>query len=98
VQHFGPEDFSRCEPVKAFSRGVVVSLDARAKACWGEKDKVGLARKKPAHPSDGILDAALLPGGVGVAEEGLEPDLVQLEMARELGAVVEGNGLAQRFG
>ncbi len=33
-------------------------------------------------------------GGVGVAEEGGNAEVMELVMARELGAVVEGNGAA----
>jgi hypothetical protein len=54
-------------------------------------------RGKAAHPSDGILDAAFLPGRVGVAEEGVDRQAVQRTMASKLGTVVEGNGLTLRW-
>ena len=95
VQHLAPEDFCRGVPVKALSGGVVIGLDEVLEPLGGEESKIGLARKGSAHASDGILDAALLPRGVGIAKEGLEPELMKLVVASELGAVVEGDGLAK---
>jgi len=83
--------------VKAFARGVVVSGNETAKATGWEGCEVGLARQEAAHPADGILDAALLPGGVGIAEEGFDREAVQGQMAGELGTIVESNGLPQGF-
>src|SRR5690606_17194788 len=52
-----------------------------------------------AEPTDGILDAALLPGVVRVAEEGLAPEgLADLVVQGELGAVVEGERAAELGG
>src|SRR4051812_2747139 len=50
--------------------------------------------------ADGVLDAALLPRGVRVAEEGLHQEALQGKVGGELGAVVEGDGTAQclRYG
>ena len=64
----------------------------------GEGCEVGFARQVAAHSSDGVFDAAFLPGRVGVAEEGLEAELVELVVAGELGAVVEGDGLSHGRG
>ena len=36
------------------------------------RGEVGFARQEAAHAADGVLDAAFLPGGVGIAEEGLD--------------------------
>ncbi len=52
---------------------------------------VGLAGQSPAQPANGILHSALLPRGVGIAEEGLDTQLVEAVMAGELGPVVEGH-------
>jgi hypothetical protein len=61
--------------------------------------QIGLARQPPAQPADGVLDAALLPRCVGIAEEGLDAQgLAQGVVLGELGAVVEGDGLAKRCG
>jgi hypothetical protein len=54
-----------------------------------------LARDEAAHATDGIFDAALLPGRIGIAEERLNIDAMERAVACELGAVVEGDGLAQ---
>src|ERR1043166_8164657 len=84
--------------VKAFARGVVVGGDAFAEAAVWEGSEIGFARDEAAHPADGIFDAALLPGCVGIAEEGLDRELMQCEVAGELGSVIEGDGMAQRLG
>jgi len=60
-----------------------------------EGSQIGLARQEAAHAADGILDAALLPGCVGIAKEGLHCEIMQRQMAGELGTIVEGDGLAQ---
>ena len=58
--------------------------------------EIGFARQGPSHASDGVLDAALLPGAVGIAEEGLDAEVgFEAVVLGELGAVVEGDGLAQ---
>ena len=56
--------------------------------------EVGFAGEDFAHPADGVLDTALLPGSVRIAEEGRDREGVELVVACELGAVVEGDGLA----
>src|SRR4029078_11809567 len=94
VQHLG-EGLGRGLPVKAFSRGVVVSGDQLLEADIWQRREIGLARNEAPHPPDRILDAALLPGRVRVAEEGIDRKTVQPPMAGELGAVVEGDGAAQ---
>src|SRR4051812_1764766 len=85
-------------PVKAFSRGVVVGAEAVGEVVLGEGGEVGFAGQGFAHASDGVFDAAFLPGGVGVAEEGLDGEGVELVVAGELGSVVEGDGLAHGRG
>src|SRR5262245_13378303 len=96
VQHFG-EGLCRGPEVKAFSRGVVVSADECIEAAVWECGEIGLARNEAAHATDGVLDATLLPGRIGVAEEGPNGEPMELLMTGELGAVVEGDGLAQRW-
>ena len=82
-------------PVKAFSWGVIVSLDTLLEPLRGEESEIGLARNRPAHAADGIFNAAFLPRSVGVAEEGIDIERVKFVVPGELGAVVEGDGLAQ---
>jgi hypothetical protein len=62
---WGPE-------VKAFARGVVVGGDEPAEVLIWEGCQIGLAGQEASHPADGVLDAALLPGGVRIAEVGLD--------------------------
>jgi hypothetical protein len=94
VQHFG-EGLGRGPEVKAFSRRIVVGADQGVEAPVWKRGEVGLAREEAAHSTDGVLDAALLPGGIGITEERLDGKPMELLMARELGAVVEGDGLPQ---
>ena len=56
--------------------------------------QIGLAGQGAAQAADGMFDAALLPGGVRVTEEGLNAAGMEMVMAGELGAIVEGDGLA----
>ena len=94
VQQF-VEHLCRCFEVKAFSWGVVVGAQEGVEASIGEGCEVGFARDEAAHTTDGVFDAALLPGRIGIAEEGFDGEVVKQLMSGELGAVVEGNGLAQ---
>jgi len=95
VQHF-EEGFSRGPEVKALSRGVVVDRDEGVETPRGEFAEVGLSRDQTAHPADRVLDAALLPGCVRIAEVGLDGEPMQSAVAGKLGAIVEGDGPAQR--
>jgi hypothetical protein len=94
VQHFG-ESLSWSSEVKAFPRCVVVGGDQVSKAAVWQCGEVGFAGHEAPHPADGVLDAALLPGRVGIAKEGVDRQAVQPIVAGELGAVVEGDGLTQ---
>ena len=60
-----------------------------------EACQVGLSGQEAAHAADGVLDAALLPRRVRVAEVGADAQGVEVVMASELGAVVEGDGLPE---
>jgi hypothetical protein len=94
VQHFF-EDLCRGGKVKALPGSVVIGADQRVEALVGEGCEIGFARNKASHSPDGILDTSLLPRRIGIAEEGLEIELVEQTMACELGAIVEGDGQAQ---
>src|SRR5215831_1864609 len=94
VQHFG-EGLGRSPEVKTLAGCVVVGADELVEALACELAEIGLSRKEAAHSTDGVLDAALLPGRMGVAEEGLHVEPMQRAMACELGAVVEGDGSTQ---
>src|SRR3712207_9125133 len=61
----------------------------------GESGGVEFARQEATQPSVGVLDAALLPRRVRVAEVGLDTMVPgQLVIAQELRAAVEGDALA----
>ena len=95
MQHLG-EGLGWGLPVKAFSWGVVVGCQKGVEALIWQEDEIGFAGQEAAHSADGIFDAALLPGGIAVAEVGLQPEPVQQAMAGELGSVIEGEGSPQR--
>ena len=51
------------------------------------------------EPADGVFDAALLPGGVGIAEICFQAEFISgHRMLCELASVVEGDGLSGLFG
>src|SRR5271155_1607932 len=77
VQHPG-EDLGWGAEVQTLSRGMVVGLSDTGDLVWGDVVEVGVPGQEAADPADGVLDAALLPGGVGIAEEGIEADAVVL--------------------
>ncbi len=84
------------QEVEAFAWSVVVAVDAGLEVVGGQSGEVSFAGQVAAHASDGVFDAPLLPRFVGVAEEGGEAEaLGELVMLGELGAVIEGDGLAQ---
>jgi hypothetical protein len=98
VQRF-QEDFGWGLEVQAFARCVVVEPREVPDLGWPESREVCFPGQSTSHASNGILDAAFLPGGMGVAEEGLEAEAtVEPVMLGELGAVVEGDGLSQLAG
>ena len=81
--------------VKAFAWCIVVGVDGLTETAGREGCEVGFARDEASHSTDRILDAALLPGRVGIAEEGLDREAAQRQVMSKLGAVVEGDGLTQ---
>ncbi len=90
------EDLGWGLEVQTLTRGVVVSLRKIDELAWGEVVEIGFARQEASHAADGVLDAAFLPGGVGIAEESLDVEpIAQPVMGGELGSVIEGDGLAQ---
>src|SRR5882672_10406518 len=84
---------------KALSRRVVVAVDEMIELLLGDQGKIGFSGQRSSQASDGILDAALLPGCVRLAEEGPHSELgAEGAVQGELGAVVEGDGAAQLAG
>jgi hypothetical protein len=96
VQHLS-KGLGRGAEVKALAGRVVVGADGLTEATCRKGREIGFAWDEAPHPTDGVLDAALLPGRMGITEVSLHREAVQGQMAGELGAVVEGHGLAQAF-
>ena len=93
MQQVVPENLSRGLVAEAFAWRVVVGLHQLGEAGGREGGQVGLARQRPAQAADGVFDPAFLPGGIRVAEEGRDPERLEVGVPGELGAVVEGDGL-----
>ena len=89
------EHLCRRFEVKALSWGVVVGAQESVKTLVREGCKVSFAWDEAAHTTDGVFDTALLPGRVGIAKEGFDGEAMKQPMTGELGAIVEGDGLAQ---
>jgi len=96
VQHFR-EGFCRGPEVKTLPRSVVVSGYQSDEALARKRGEVGFSRQEAAHSANGILNPALLPRCVAIAEEGSDFEPVKLVMASKLGPVVERDGPAQPF-
>jgi hypothetical protein len=62
-------------------------LQESGEVAMGDGCEVGFAWDEAAHSADGVFDAAFLPRGVGIAEEGLQIEVVQPGVAGELGAI-----------
>jgi hypothetical protein len=84
------------QEVEALAWGGVVAKDASVDLIGRQVGQVGFTGEVAAHAADGVFDAAFLPRFVSVAEERGEAEaLGEQVMFGELGAVVEGEGLAQ---
>ena len=84
---------------EAFSRGVVIALEAEGEAMGGQGIEVGASRQLAGQTTKGVFDAALLPRRVRVAEPGLdaEPSAQQIVFT-ELRSVIERHGLTHTRG
>ena len=82
-----------CPVAKDLSRAVVVlAHDDLDSVCWNGLEICG-AGQVAAHASDGIFDAALLPGPMWITEVGRQGELLcEAVMAGKFAAIVEGNG------
>lgn len=78
--------------------GVVDGQEQAVERSGGQRGEVGGAREEAAQPPDCVLHAALLPGRVRSAAEGLDAERVQFAVADELGTVVEADAAAQGGG
>ena len=93
VQHLTLEDFCWCPVVEALTGSVVVGLNQVCEPFILQRRQVSLARQSIPQAADGVLDASLMPGRVGIAEEGLNTQIVELVVEGELSPVVEGDSL-----
>jgi len=74
-------------------------VDEARKVSRSECLKVSFSGQEASDTADGILDAALLPRRMWIAEEGLQVDaFVQAMMLGKLGSVVECQGSAELSG
>ena len=78
--------------VEAFSGSVIVFLDDGIEVAGSDGVEVGFSWQVSSEASDGVFDAAFLPRGVFVTEEGRDADCV---VECELSTIVHGQGLAQ---
>src|SRR5579863_9983866 len=76
---------------QAFPRRGIIAAGDELYLSKGTLAQVGFARKEAAKPSVGVLDAALLPWAMRIAEVGVDAqDIAQFVMVGELCAVVLG--------
>ncbi len=92
MQYSVQKYFGRSPVIETLAGGIVVGLNELYKPVLRQCCEVGLAGKGAPEPTDGVLDATLLPGGVGITEEGFDTQIVETVVESELGAVVEGDG------
>ena len=81
---------------ETFSWGIIIVCDDGVEACFWQVCDVGFSGECASETSYGVFDASFLPRRVWIAEEGLDVEQSgDLLVSVELGAVVEGDGLAQ---
>ena len=83
VQHMVPEYLGGGLIVQALTWGIVVSLEQGGEMVIGQASQVSLSRKGSAQTADGILDSAFLPGRMGIAEESLDSQGMEVIVASE---------------
>ena len=93
VQHLRMKYLSWCSVSQALTRGIVVGLHQLSKPAVRDVRQVGLPGQCATHSSNGVLYASHLPWGVGITEEGLDTEVMELVVPCELSAVIEGDGL-----
>src|SRR5580658_2781881 len=70
------EDLGRGLEVEAFSGGVVIEAGEVSDLGGGEGFEVGLSGQDAAEATDGVFDAAFLPGCMRIAEESLYSEVL----------------------
>src|SRR5215218_9122234 len=93
------EDLARGPVTEASPGRVVEPVGEPPEAGRRERTGLGLARQEAPDPPVRVLDAALLPGAVRVAEVAGHRQLpIELRVSGELAAAVEGDGPARGLG
>src|SRR3954452_25320277 len=93
------EDLARGAVAEAAPRRVVEPAGEPAEVRSRERPGLAVARQEAANATVGVLDGALLPGGVRVAEVSLHREVAAEDGIRaELGPAVEGDGPAGVLG
>src|SRR3954452_4400535 len=93
------EDLTRGAVAEAAARRAVEPVGEPAEVAASERLGLGLARQEAPDTAVQVLDAALLPGGVRVAEVARHVELAgELGIGGELGPAVEGDGPAGVLG
>jgi len=101
VQHFElfAEYRSRGFIVQALTRRMVIAGDQLIELMRAQGGQVGLTRESAAHAADGVLDTALLPWRVRIAEIGCHVERSGKPMVvGEFGAIIEGDAAPQPRG
>ncbi len=81
---------------ETFSWSIIVVSDYRVEAGFWQVYDVGFSGECASEASNGVFDAPFLPRRAWVAEVGLDVEQsIELLVSVELGAVVEGDGLAE---
>ena len=94
VQPSLPEHFRGRPVIQALAGRIIVQLHHLRKPTRRDGNQVGIAGQPTAPAPDSVLHPAFLPGRMGFTEERLDAEGVELVMAGELSAVVEGDDLA----
>jgi len=91
VQQVTGKDLSRSFVVKTFSWSVIIATNQPEQALIAERSQISFSRQPSTHATNGILDATLLPGRMGIAEKGPHRQLMESVVVSELGAVIESD-------
>ena len=93
-----PKEFGWSLKAQAFTGCIVIRSDHFNEAIVREGGQVGFSGQGTTHAADGVFNAAFLPRRIGVTEEGLDIQRMEVVVAGELGAIVKGDCLAPGSG
>nr|WP_141133922.1 hypothetical protein [Sphingopyxis indica] len=82
---------------EAFSGSIVVDCDDGVEGVGGQVVEAGFSGEVSTEATDGVFDAAFLPWGVRIAEEGLDSELpFDAVMAGKFGAIAHWEAAFRR--